>query len=95
MIFYLACIVLTNYSRFKLDGRNIFSAFTISFFANLMIEAIAYMNMKAKASLFLRIKFMSLQEEQLKNLLDTVPDHVLICSQDKEGHAPKSIFGNR
>ena len=35
------------------------------------------------------------QQKQLLNLLDTVPDQVLICSQKTEDHALKPVFSNR
>ena len=36
-----------------------------------------------------------MQQEQLFNLLDTVPDSVLICSQQSESNTPKSLYSNR
>ena len=35
------------------------------------------------------------QQKQLLNLLDTVPDQVLICSQKDEENALEPIFSNR
>ena len=59
------------------------------------MEAIIYVNHKAKANLFMRIKVIALQEEQLKNLLDTVPDKVLIVTKTSEASVPKSIYSNK
>ena len=47
----------------------------------LVLEASVFMNYKAKAQLFLRIKASEQQSEQLTDLLDTVPDSVYICSK--------------
>jgi len=64
-------------------------------FLILGMEGIIYVNHKAKANLFMRIKVIALQEEQLKNLLDTVPDKVLIVSKPSEAIAPRSLYSNR
>ena len=42
----------------------------------------------------MRMKVLMLQQEQLKNLIDTVPDKVLIFSKTSEASAPKSLYSN-
>lgn len=59
------------------------------------LESIIYVNHKAKANLFLQIKVIAIQEEQLKNLLDTVPDKVLIVSKPSDAVAAKNLYSNR
>ena len=49
---------------------------------------------KDKANLFLRIKTAKIQEEQLLNLLDSVPDKVLISELRHDGK-PTPIYTNR
>ena len=67
--------------------------FTLS---NLLImETIFYTNHRAEAKLFLLVKVTSKQEGQLLNLLDTVPDKVLICSKMRDAHTVKGIYNNR
>ena len=61
----------------------------------LIAEIIFFIHHKAEAKLFLSNKVTSLNESQLLNLLDTVPDKVLICSQMRDSHTPKCIFNNR
>lgn len=46
----------------------------------LLAETIFYVQSKAQAKLFLASKVTAMQQEQLFNLLDSVPDSVLICS---------------
>lgn len=43
----------------------------------------------------MQIKVMLRQEEQLRNLLDTVPGKVLIVSKPSEANAPRSLYSNR
>ena len=60
----------------------------------LILEGICWWVHKDKAMLFLRIKTAKLQEEQLLNLLDSMPDKVLIselCHESK----PVPIYTNR
>ena len=59
------------------------------------IESIIFVTHKAKSNLFLRIKVTALQEDQMQNLLNTVPDKVLICSKASEGSMPISLYSNR
>ena len=59
------------------------------------VEAIVYMNYHAKASLFLRVQVANMQEEQMQNLINTMPDMVLICSKPFEDSLPKSVYSNR
>ena len=58
-------------------------------------EAGTYASTRSKALLFKRVKVMSTQEKQLSNLLDSVPDKVLICTRAEEARAPKCIYSNR
>ena len=46
----------------------------------ILIESIIYVNHREKALLFLRIKLTAFQEEQIKNIFNSVPDKVLISS---------------
>jgi len=59
------------------------------------MEIIFFIHHKAEAKLFLSSKVTKLHESQLLNLLDTVPDKVLICTRTRESHTPKGIFNNR
>lgn len=54
----------------------------VRFFAYLLLEAIFYVQQKVQAKMFLSQMNARQQEKQLLNLLDTVPDKVLICSQE-------------
>ena len=48
----------------------------------LIFEIIFYVQQKVQAKMFLSQINVSQQQKQLQNILDTVPDKVLICSQD-------------
>ena len=47
-----------------------------------LLETIFYVQQKVQAKMFLSQMNARQQEKQLLNLLDTVPDKVLICSQE-------------
>ena len=46
----------------------------------ILVEASIYNNYRQKALLFVQVKLAKDQETQLSNLLDSVPDKVLICT---------------
>jgi len=60
----------------------------------LLMEGGNFCNMRSKALLFMQVRKMGMQERQLSNLLDSLPDKVLICTKAQEGKAPKSIYSN-
>ena len=60
------------------------------------IELIFYVQMKAQVKLFIASKVITIQEKQLRNMLDTVSDKVLVCSTDsKEGLKTIPLYNNR
>lgn len=66
----------------------------------LFIETSTYINMKAKAELFVRIAHSEQQQRQLADLLDMVPDCVLICQPSepvaaKSSPCQKAVYANR
>ena len=61
----------------------------------IFFEAVAHITQKNKAKLFLTKKVTDLQQVQLFNLLDTVPDRVLICSQDPKRQTVEGLYSNR
>ena len=65
--------------------------FTLAYF---LAEFVLYTNNLSKAKLFLRLKLATLQQKQMLNLLDSVPDKVLICSQ-KLDNSPVEVYSNR
>lgn len=60
-----------------------------------VLEIIFYVQLKAQAKLFLMTKVTDYQQTQLFNLLDSVPDKVLICSRNPEELLPKATYSNR
>ena len=73
------------------DNTGIFFSIFILIYA----EFVFYLQLKAQAKLFLSMKVTGMQQKQMFNLLDTVPDKVLICSQAKEKSRPEAIYSNR
>ncbi len=64
----------------------------------IVLEIIFYVQLKAQAKLFLMTKVTDYQQTQLFNLLDlmdSVPDKVLICSRNPEELIPKATYSNR
>ena len=55
------------------------------------IETSVYINVKAKASLFVKMKRIEQQERQLSDIMDAVPDCVFICSKASDGKFVKSM----
>ena len=95
-VFVWSCLSMIIIGRSKFEGENnIYAGFIISLSFCILFEAVLYSNHRAKAILFMRMEVSALQEEQLRSLLDTVPDKVLITSQANEDSAPKSIYSNK
>lgn len=71
------------------------SSTSVFAFVNVIIlELGCYNTFKAMAKLFIESKSNEKRQIQLEQLLNTVPDNVLICSKNKEGQAPIGIYGN-
>ena len=60
-----------------------------------MAEVSLYISYKARAKLYLESQMNKQQQEQLSNLLDTVPDSVVIFSKNTEAHTAKVLYANR
>ena len=65
------------------------------FLVMLFFEVIFFVNHKDHAKLFLSMKVTEMHQQQLLNLLDSVPDKVLIVKEPQEGLNPKCIYSNR
>lgn len=88
-------ILLSLYMWQRLFEINIAVNALFFFTLVILVEGSNYCSMRSKALLFLRVKVMSMQEKQLSNLLDAIPDKVLISTRVQEARAPKSIYSNR
>lgn len=59
-------------------------------------ELIFFVQMKAQVKLFIASQVIEEQERQLLNMLDTVPDKVLVCSMErKDDLKAKPLYNNR
>lgn len=88
-------LVIHFMGRTKEEMQSPGSAAGASFVFVLIVECISYLNSKGKAKLFLRMACTKIQEKQLFNLLDTVPDKVLICSPRRPDSRHTLIYANR
>ncbi len=64
-------------------------------FGTLMAELCFFVQAKANTKLFLALKITDFQQKQLFNLLDSVPDKVLIVSRGNENQLAKAVYTNR
>ena len=59
-------------------------------------ELILYVQMKAQVKLFIASQVIEIQERQLLNMLDTVPDKVLVCSIERKNDLKvQPLYNNR
>ena len=81
-VIYVFVAISLNIANESELGDIIFAGLRmIAIMTIILIELQVYNSYKAKAELFLRVKISEQQSEQLTDLLDAVPDSVLICSQ--------------
>ena len=90
----MAYLVINRHSQG--DENNIVTAFVMTAFGTLVIEAAVYINMKARARLFLKARTSKQQQRQLLDLLDAIPDSVLLCTKEEGGgqNALTSVYAN-
>ena len=60
----------------------------------LFIEAVIYLQVRAQALLFIKIKYVEMQERQMVSLLDLVPDSVFICAKTADEQDPEGLYAN-
>ena len=59
-------------------------------------ELIFFVQMKAQVKLFISSQVIEMQETQLLNMLDTVPDKVLVCSVERKNDLKaQPLYNNR
>jgi len=76
------------------DGIQALQNWVLTFCATSAVELALYLNVKARANLFMEIKIVEQQQRQMSDLLDLVPDSVFICTKTKGDKQPKSMFAN-
>lgn len=96
--FILLAIVGGKLSRNEADEDNkdkdIIVSFTMIAMISFIFELTFYFNTRVKLLLFMEIKSSQRQQQQLLNLLDTVPDNVLICKNGQGDERPKAFYAN-
>ena len=63
------------------DENNLVAAVVLLLYFTLFCESSIYINMKARARLFLKMRTSKQQQKQLLDLLDSMPDSVLLCTK--------------
>ena len=94
-IYTMPVISLTMVNRLHHnDSINFAQAWVMTLFAVALMELNVYVNTKAKAKLFLKIKTTEQQQKQLADLLDAVPDNVFICSKAPGDTQVRGVYAN-
>ncbi len=60
----------------------------------LVNEVHLYISMRREMDLFIEVKLMKRQQNNLTNLLDALPDSVLVCTKSTEETRAKPVFSN-
>ena len=69
---------------------------TMQIFVSIFLESIFYSYNKVQADLFVSLKVIEQNQKQMCNLIDTVPDKVLICSSNlKPNETAKCYHTNK
>ena len=76
------CLVRSSY-----DENDVIVAFSATFSMAIIVEVIFYFSYRTKVKLYLNMKLTEKTQDQLYNLLDIVPNKVLICSKASEEQA--------
>jgi len=95
LFWYSASTVYIVVFRFNKDGLG----FTVGSYLLLMLvlcEIIFYVQARAQVKLYLASKKIKQQEKQLLDMLDSVPDQVLVCSAEHDKDLePRPLYNNR
>ena len=94
-IFYMAGMISVVIAKNEFEENKPIFGIAFAIAGLLLLETIVYIVLKNKAKLFVSLKLSGLQQKQLFNLMDTVPDKVLICSPVPEGGVAKGIYSNQ
>ena len=96
ILWYIASLTMISVSRWKKLDEESFPAIAILTIGMLIVETQFFVQEKAQVRLFMASKVIKLQEKQLLDVLDSVPDNVLVCSneQDKDIR-PQPLYNNR
>ena len=77
-------MALIAIARLTQIGEESVIALVYSTILMIILEIIFFVQEKAQVELFLAGKVMKLQELQLLDMLDSVPDKVLVCSNEQD-----------
>ncbi len=92
---YITSTIMIDFIRYQAGKSNIASTIVIVTMLVVTIEIIFFTQMKVQVKLFLSSQMIQVQESQLLNMLDSVPDKVLVCSFDRdEDLKPRPLYNN-
>ena len=87
-----ALLMISNYHWG--DQQNYASNWAVVLIVTLVLESHLYIMTRAQVQLYVRLATIQQQEQQLSDLLDMVPESVLICTKDAEHERSKGVFAN-
>lgn len=94
-LFNLICMMTISLERVKNNESTFWQATYLVLFGTVVSEMIFYVQYNAQAKLYLSLKVTDFQQKQLFNVLDTVPDKVLIVSRGSDQKLAKAEYANR
>ena len=81
LIFYAAIRGSTDAERVKTEKVDAVSVLAMNIMAWIVVETIFHVQYRAQVKLYLMMDSAAFQQRQLHDLLDSVPDKVLICTK--------------
>ena len=95
IFWYTASLIVSSIARYRADGETSANGFAICMMLLLVCELIFFVQEKAQVKLFVSSKVIKLQEQQLLDMLDSVPDKVLVCTNDRDKDVvPRPLYNN-
>ena len=91
----IPCLFIISLVRVNHRELLLWQALYLQGFGIVVTELVFFMQSRSKAKLFLALKITIFQQQQLFNLLDSVPDKVMIVAKETEDHYGKAVYTNR
>ena len=95
IFWYTASLIVTIIARYRANGEPTAYGFVFCMILLLICELIFFVQEKAQVKLFVANKVIKLQEQQLLDMLDSVPDKVLVCTNERNKDVvPRPLYNN-
>ena len=89
------CTFLISLAQVNQNETTVWQAVNLNVFGLIIAELIFYIQSKTQAKLYLSLKVTESQQNQLQNLLDNMPDEVLIVSRGSDEKSTKAVYSNK